>query len=174
MKIVELRRHTDAESDVLTEQGVRAAVEIGSRLEAHYDALISSGAQRATQTLACFVSGGGVRSAAGVVVDSRFRSDVEDRWRAAYKLAGAGDIDSFREVDPELVKAESELLGGALLEIFDRLPDGGRALIVGHSPMQEAAVFALTGTIVEPLSKGAGIRITRDGDRYEVEPLPAQ
>lgn len=174
MKIVELRRHTAAEGDVLTEQGVRAAVDIGSRLHDHYDVLISSGAQRATQTLACFLSGGGVRSAAGVEVDARFRSDVEDRWKAAYKLAGAGDIESFRDVDPELVNAESELLGGALLEIFDRLPDGGRALIVGHSPMQEAAVFAITGEIVEPLSKGAGVRITQDEARYEVEERPAQ
>jgi phosphohistidine phosphatase SixA len=156
----------------LTEQGVRAAVDIGSRLETHYDLFISSGAQRATQTLACFLSGG-ARSTAGVEVDPRFRSDVEDRWRDAYKRAGAGDIDSFRKADPELVSAESELLGSALSEIFDRLDDGGRALIVGHSPMQEVAVFGLTGTIVDPLSKGAGIRVTQDGDRYEVEPLPA-
>ena len=173
MKVVELRRHTEAEGDVLTDKGVHAAAAIGSKLADHYDVIISSGAQRATQTIACFLAGGEVHSNEGVEVDSRFRSDVEDRWRAAYKLAGAGDIDSFREVDPELVNAESELLGGALTEIFDRLPEGGRALIVGHSPMQEAAVYALTGEAVEPLSKGAGVRITQDGERYEVEPLHA-
>jgi broad specificity phosphatase PhoE len=172
VKIVELRRHTDADGDVLTGQGIRAAVKIGAGLVTQFDLFISSGAQRATQTLACFLSGG-ARSRSGVEVDSRFRSDVEDRWRDAYKRAGAGDIDSFRKADPELVMAESDLLGTALSEIFDRLADGGSALIVGHSPMQEVAVFGLTGTVVEPLSKGAGIRVTQDGDRYEVAALPA-
>jgi len=58
-KSVELRRHADADGDVLTPEGVRTAVEIGRRLEGAYDFLISSGAQRATQTLACFLTGMG-------------------------------------------------------------------------------------------------------------------
>ncbi|MGH2922084.1 MAG: hypothetical protein ACRDKU_08475, partial [Gaiellaceae bacterium] len=60
-KYLELRRHTDADGDVLTPEGVRAAVAIGSRLEGGYDVLVSTGAQRATQTLACFLGGLGER-----------------------------------------------------------------------------------------------------------------
>jgi broad specificity phosphatase PhoE len=53
-RYVELRRHTDSDGDPLTEEGVRAALEIGRRLMGPYALLVSSGAQRATQTLACF------------------------------------------------------------------------------------------------------------------------
>jgi broad specificity phosphatase PhoE len=171
-KSVELYRHTAADGDVLTPEGVRDALEVGSGLAEGYDVAISSGAQRATQTLACILAGSGVKVEGGVVVEARFRSDVEDRWKDAYQAAGAGDIASFRKADPELVENESELLGQALRETFDRLPEGGRALVVGHSPMQEAAVYGLTGEAVEPLSKGAGILVTEGEDgSYKVEPL---
>ena len=43
-KVIELRRHTDSEGDVLTPDGVQAAVEIGSRLDGDYDLLVSTGA----------------------------------------------------------------------------------------------------------------------------------
>ena len=52
-RYVELRRHTDSEGDALTEEGVRAALAMGGRLTGGYELLVSSGAQRATQTLAC-------------------------------------------------------------------------------------------------------------------------
>lgn len=82
-KSVELRRQADADGDVLTPEGVRTAVEIGRRLEGAYDFLISSGAQRATQTLACFLTGMGRPVAGGVVVNTGFRSSVEERWLEA-------------------------------------------------------------------------------------------
>src|ERR687892_25717 len=53
-RYVELRRHTDNDGDALTEDGVRAALEIGQQLAGGYALLVSTGAQRATQTLACF------------------------------------------------------------------------------------------------------------------------
>jgi hypothetical protein len=51
------------------------------------------------------------------------------------------------------------------------LPDGGRALVVGHSPTNEAAILGLTGEIVEPLAKGDGVLVIADDDGYSVEPL---
>jgi broad specificity phosphatase PhoE len=91
-KYVELRRHTDADGDVLTLEGVRAAVAIGSRLEGSYEVLVSSGAQRATQTLACFLAGLGEKVRQGVVVEPGLRSGAEERWRAAYEKAGSGAL----------------------------------------------------------------------------------
>ena len=171
-KSVELRRHTASDGDVLTQEGIEAAVEVGSRLEGDYDLLVSSGAQRATQTLACFLAGLGRAVPGGVVVDDRFRSSVEDRWFAAYKRAGAGGIESFRQVDADLVAGESARLSTALEDIFGRLPDGGRALIVGHSPMHEAAIYGLTGEMVEPIKKGAGAVVVMDAQgSFRVEPL---
>jgi broad specificity phosphatase PhoE len=65
-----LRRHTDADDDVLTAEGVRAALAIGARLRGDYDLAVSTGAQRATQTLACFLAALGQQVPGGVVVGS--------------------------------------------------------------------------------------------------------
>src|SRR6266542_2274373 len=100
-KYVELRRHTDADGDVLTPEGVRAAVEIGTHLTGGYDVLVSTGAQRATQTLACFLAGLGERVPQGVVVEPGLRSAAEERWRAAYEKAGSGTLQALREADLE-------------------------------------------------------------------------
>ena len=161
---IELRRHTDNEGDVLTAEGVEAALEIGARLRGGYHLAVSTGAQRATQTLACFLAALGQQVPGGVVVEAGLRSDVEDRWRAAYQKAGSGELGALREADPDLVAEDSERLGAALRRVLDRLPDGGRALVVGHSPTNEAAVLGLTGEIVAPLAKGAGILLVADGD----------
>jgi hypothetical protein len=105
------------------------------------------------------------------VIEAGLRSQVEDRWREAYKSAGSGDLEALREADPELVEEDSAVLGAALRRILDRLPEGGRALAVGHSPTNEAAVLGLTGEIIEPMGKGAGVLIVADGDGTHVEPL---
>lgn len=170
-RYVELRRHTDSDGDVLTEEGVRAALEIGRRLTGPYALLVSSGAQRATQTLACFACVLAEPVSGGVIVEPGLRSDVEDRWRAAYQTAGSGELGALREADPELVRDDSERLAAGLRRILDRLSDGARALAVGHSPTNEAALFGLTGELVAPMSKGAGVLVVADGDRVRVEPL---
>jgi broad specificity phosphatase PhoE len=171
-RYVELRRHTDSDGDVLTEDGVRAALGIGGHLTGPYALLVSSGAQRATQTLACFACALTDPVSGGVIVEPGLRSEVEDRWRAAYQTAGSGELFALREADPELVREDSERLAGGLRRILERLPDGGVALAVGHSPTNEAAVFGLTGELVPPLSKGAGVLIVADGKGAHVEPLP--
>lgn len=168
-RYLELRRHTDSDGDALTEEGVRAALEIGRRLTGRYKLLVSSGAQRATQTLACFACALTEPVSGGVIVEPGLRSDLEGRWRAAYQAAGSGELSALREADPELVREDSERLAGGLRRILDRLPGEGRALAVGHSPTNEAAVFALTGELVAPISKGAGVLIVAEADRTRVE-----
>jgi broad specificity phosphatase PhoE len=168
---IELRRHTDADEDILTAEGVAAALQIGARLRGGYHLAVSTGAQRATQTLACFLAALGQQVPGGVVVEPGLRSELEDRWRAAYQKAGSGVLGALRGADPELVAEDSERLGAALRRVLDALPDGGRALVVGHSPTNEAAVLGLTGEIVAPLAKGAGALVVARDDAYQVEPL---
>lgn len=168
---IELRRHTDADGDVLTAEGVKAALEIGARLGGNYDLAVSTGAQRATQTLACFLAALAEKVPGGVIVETGLRSEVEDRWRSAYKSAGSGGLQALRDADPELVAEDSERLGAALRRVLDELPEGGRALVVGHSPTNEAAILGLTGEIVEPLGKGEGVLVVVADEDYSVEPL---
>jgi hypothetical protein len=47
----------------------------------------------------------------------------------------------------------------------------GRALVVGHSPTNEAAVFGLAGEIVEPISKGGGVLVVEEDRAVRVEKL---
>jgi phosphohistidine phosphatase SixA len=171
-RYVELRRHTDNDGDALSEEGVRAALEIGRELAGGYALLVSTGAQRATQTLACFACMLREQVPGGAVVEAGLRSQAEERWRAAYKRAGSGDLEALRKADPELVDQDSSVLGAALGRVIERLPEGGTALAVGHSPTNEAAVLGLTGSIVEPMPTGAGVLIVADGDHAHAEPLP--
>jgi hypothetical protein len=77
----------------------------------------------------------------------------------------------MRAIDPDLVERDSWLLGAALRQVVQSLPDGARALVVGHSPTNEAAVLGLTGRVVPPLGKGEGVLLIEDDGRYRVESL---
>jgi broad specificity phosphatase PhoE len=172
MRYVELRRHTDNEGDRLTPQGIADAERIGrDGLTPPYAAFVSTGARRASEMLAI------LRAAAGqeetpITEATGLRSLVEDRWREAAKAAGKGaDLDAIRAVDPELVERESRLLATTLRQVIESVPEGGRALVVGHSPTTEAAVLGLVGQVIPPLGKGEGVVLTEDGGRYQVEPL---
>jgi phosphohistidine phosphatase SixA len=172
MRYVELRRHTGNDGDRLTPQGLADAEAIGrERLHPPYAAFISTGAVRATQMLEV------LRHAAGqddiqVTVAAGLRSSVEDRWRQAARAAGKGaDLDAMRAIDPDLVERESWLLGSALRQVVEGLPEGGRALVIGHSPTNEAAVLGLARQAVAPVGKGEGILLVEDGGSYRVEPL---
>ena len=171
MKEVELRRHTSNEGDLLTPAGVADAIEVGHRLRGGYELAVSSGAQRATQTVACFLAGMGEAVAGGAVVEPALRSDVEDRWREAYARAGKGDLESLRAADPGLVDQDSATLAAGLRAIFERLSEGGVALAVGHSPTNEAAVWGLTGIVIATLAKGEGVVIRQHDNSYSVEAI---
>jgi broad specificity phosphatase PhoE len=170
-KRIELRRHTDNDGDVLTDEGTAAALAIGSSLSGGYALLVSTGAQRATQTLACFACALRDPIPGGAVVEPGLRSEREDRWREAYEKAGSGRLNDLRSADPELVESDSRILGEALGRVLERLDDGETALVVGHSPTNEAAVLGLAGEIVDPMSKGSGVLVTADADGFGVEPL---
>lgn len=168
MKTIELRRHTSNDGDVLSPEGIADAVRIGSTLTGSYDVVVSSGAQRATQTAACFLAGSGARVPGGVVVDERFRSRREDRWREIYAQTKRGDLAAFIEADPSFVETEAEDFALALRRTAERTPEGGCALVVGHSPMLEAAVWAVTGRFVGPLSKGEGVRLAYTDNAFTI------
>jgi len=172
MRYVELRRHTDNDGDVLTPGGVAAAEAIGrDRLHPPYAAFVSTGAARASRMLEILRHAAG-QDDARIMIATGLRSSVEDRWREAARAAGKdADVEAMRAVDPDLVDRESWLLGTALRRVVESLPDGARALVIGHSPMNEAAVLGLAGQLVPPLGKGEGVLLIEDNGRYQVESL---
>ncbi|MEV0802721.1 hypothetical protein AB0I34_33855 [Kribbella sp. NPDC050281] len=171
MRYVELRRHTENDGDRLTPRGVAEAEAIGGLLRPPYAAFVSTGAVRCTEMLK-ILRAAADQDGVPIVEAIGLRSLVEDRWRDAVKAAGKGaDVEAVRDVDPDLVERESLLLGTALRQVVDALPEGGRALVVGHSPTNEAAVLGLTGRAIPPLGKGEGVLLIEDSGTFRLEPL---
>ena len=169
MRYVELLRHTDNDGDKLSAEGIAAAEAIGrERLTPPYALFCSTGAGRATEMVKILRRAVGQEDVPVTVVPG-LRSSVEDRWRTAAKAAGKGaDVEAIRAGDPDLVERESMLLGSALRGVFDAMPEGGRALVVGHSPTNEAAVLGLAAEVISPLGKGEGVLVSEDGGRFRV------
>ena len=165
MRSLELRRHAprDPEADALSEQGRALALHVGKNLPGGYAAVFTSPARRAAETAAWFLRGLGQQLPADHGADEGLASPVEDRWRAAAKAASIGRIDAVREQDTELVDNESARLAEAVRRLLVGIPEGGRGLAIGHSPLIEAAVYGLTGQVVEPLAECEGILLEEDG-----------
>lgn len=172
-KTIELRRHFSNDGDVLSAEGVKNAVKAGTALVGPYQVAVSSGAQRATQAAACLLAGHGKPVPGGVVVEPGLRSQHEDRWVELIGQAGAEDLAAVRALDPEFVKSEAALLADALRRVFAALHEGAAAIVVGHSPTNEAAVLGLTGELIAPLAKGKGVRIVADHGAFTVTALPS-
>jgi hypothetical protein len=54
---------------------------------------------------------------------------------------------------PDLLEHETQLIAWALRRVVEGLPDGGRALVIGHSPTNEAAVLGLAGQTIAAMGK---------------------
>jgi broad specificity phosphatase PhoE len=171
MKTIDLRRHFKNDGDTLSAEGVAAAVKAGKALTGRYQLAVSSGAQRATQAVACLLAGYGKPVPAGVIVEPGLRSANEARWIELIGEVGGDDLEAVRAADPDFVMSEAAELSDALRRVFDALEDGQAAIVVGHSPTNEAAVLGLTGEIISPLAKGKGVRIVSDEDGFSLTPL---
>jgi broad specificity phosphatase PhoE len=131
--------------------------------------LFVSPAKRASETAAWFLRGSGQALPAHAVIDG-LASDREDAWRAAGKAAGSSRLDAVMARDPGLVEEESRRLAEVIRTLLDRVPEGGRGLAVGHSPLIEAAVYGLLRTVIDPLSECQGVVLSRaDGEDIRVE-----
>jgi broad specificity phosphatase PhoE len=164
VRALELRRHAprDPDADRLSEEGRTLAEAVGRDLPGGYRAVFSSPAKRAAETVAWFLRGLGQQLPEQHGVVEGLASPVEDRWRAAGKAAGTGRLDAVREHDPELVEEESARLAEVTRSLVGGLPEGSRGLAVGHSPLIEAAVYGLTGTVIDPLDECEGVLIEQD------------
>lgn len=170
-RFIELRRHTSNDGDVLTPQGIADACRIGRTLTGVYAFVVTSGAQRTAQTAACMLACFGDEVPGGVRVDPRLRSEHEERWRAVAADTGSSDIEALRNAAPDFVDEEAARLGAALRDVLDGLGHGEMALVIGHTPTNEAAVYGLAATPIPPMEKGGGVVIVEDAGGYRIEPI---
>ncbi|MGH9891000.1 MAG: histidine phosphatase family protein [bacterium] len=176
LRRLEIRRHAAKDAtpgvDRLSPEGIRQAHDLGRSLRVGYTHLYSSGAQRATQTLACMIAGMGRHVLNGVVVRPELVSQREAEWRGAVESAGTSEVEALRSVAGSLVEEEAARLGAELREILSELPEGGYGLAIGHSPLIECAIYRLTAKPPVPLAACDGFLITElKGGRLDVERL---
>ena len=136
MKVLELRRHArrDPAADRLSAEGRAQAEDLGRSLTGSFDAVFTSPAQRAAETVAWILRG--------------MHAQLPSHHGIVPGLAGQGTDGS----PEELARVISELL--------DAIADGGRALAVSHTPIVEKATEGLTARRIEPLAELDGVRLT--------------
>jgi len=173
MRELELRRHAIRQKgeDALSPEGRVQAESVGRTLPADYAFVFISPAKRAAETVAWFLRASRQPLPPHAVVPE-LQSEAEDRWRQAASAAQSSRIDAIMTVDAGLVATESWRLARTVAEMMRRVPNGGRALAVGHSPLIEAAVYGLLGQIIEPLRECEGVLLAMDeAGSYRVEEL---
>jgi broad specificity phosphatase PhoE len=170
VKALELRRHAprDPEGDRLSPEGQALAERVGRELPGGYAVVFTSPARRTAQTAAWFLRGLGQKLPADHGVTESLASTAEDRWRKAAKAAGSSGIDAIRAEDRALVDEEAPRLAAGVRHLLAEIREGGRGLAVGHSPLIEAAVFGLTGAVIDPLGECEGVVIEEADDRIRL------
>jgi broad specificity phosphatase PhoE len=174
LRRLEIRRHAEKGTalggDSLSAEGIEHAHRLGRSLRVGYTHLFSSGAQRATQTLACILAGMGRSVLGGVEVRPGLASEREAQWRDAARAAGGSSIEMLLAQDAPLVREESERLAAQARALLAELPEGSYALAIGHSPLTECAVYGLTGKLFAPLRPCEGfVIVEHKGGRLEIE-----
>lgn len=138
-RILEVRRHAarDPDADRLSAQGRAQAEDVGRSLAGGYDVVFVSPAQRAAETVAWFLRGLGAQLPQHGVIPG---------------LAGEGTDRS------------PLAMAGVLAALLDAVPEGGRGLAVGHTPLIERAVLGLVAEEIEPLAECEGVLLTKERD----------
>ena len=145
------------------------AERVGTAVRGPYQAVFTSPKKRAAQTVAWFLRGAKHQLPQLHGIAEGLAPPEHDRWVRAAGAAGSRRLDAIEAQDPELVAEEAPLLADAVRRLLADTPDGGTALAVGHTPMLEAAVYALTGTAIDPLEECEGVVLVQDGDEIRIE-----
>ncbi len=148
-------RHTLNDGDVLTDEGVAAAVAIGHSLaDQAFPLVVVSGMQRAAQTAACVLAVGSASGQRGVFVHQGFGSDDWKGWGDLIKRTGSDDVQDLAKADAARYERVRQRVNEAMSWTADRLGSSGEALIVSHSPIIEFAIWELSGKPPAPFERG--------------------
>jgi phosphohistidine phosphatase SixA len=143
VRTLELRRHAtrDPDADRLSAQGRRLAQEVGKTLAGGYAVVFASPTQRAAETVAWFL---------------RARGEQLPHHAVIPGLAGEGTDRS------------PLAMAGVVTALLDAVPEGGRGLAVGHTPLIERAVLGIGAEEIEPLAECEGVLLSREDDEHPV------
>jgi phosphohistidine phosphatase SixA len=144
VRTLELRRHAkrDPAADRLSVAGCAQAEDVGRGLDVVFDVVFVSPAQRAAETVAWMLRGGGGQLPPHAVIPGLAAADNDGS-----PLAMAGVVSA----------------------LLDAVPEGGRGLAVSHTPLIERAVLGLSARELEPLGECEGVVLSTRDDDGELE-----
>ena len=183
MKFVEIFRHSKrGEGKGLSDEGKDLARQARSLLAAHYDLCVSSPKERALETMQAFGFEHFEIDEAFTAVNPWEPFDAEvaklAKERKITPLAACLEIPEVLQV----LKLQGETLLGAVRRVARKMPEEGRALIVSHGGILEAAAllgckeFALD-LIGGEIGLCEGVVFKMDGENLagiEIKRLPAE
>jgi phosphohistidine phosphatase SixA len=143
VRVLELRRHAkrDPSADRLSPDGRRQAEDVGRTLTGGWDVIFVSPAMRTAETVAWFLRARGEQLAPHAVIPG---------------LAGEGTDRS------------PLAMAGVVTALLDAVPEGGRGLAVGHTPLIERAVLGISAQEIAPLAECEGVLLSREDDEHPV------
>jgi phosphohistidine phosphatase SixA len=144
MRTLEVRRHAqrDPTADRLSAAGRAQAEDVGRDLDARYDVVFVSPAQRAAETVAWILRGVGTPLPTHAVIPGLAAKDNDGSPLA---------------------------MAGVLSALLDAVPDGGHGLAISHTPLIERAVLGLAATEPAPFAECEGVVLTKAGDDDPIE-----
>lgn len=143
MRTLELRRHAkrDPSADRLSPDGRLQAEDVGGTLTGGWTVVFVSPAERTAETVAWFLRARGEQLPPHAVIPG---------------LAGEGTDRS------------PLAMAGVVTALLDAVPDGGRGLAVGHTPLIERAVLGISAEEIDPLAECEGVLLWREDDEHPV------
>jgi phosphohistidine phosphatase SixA len=137
---LELRRHArrDPAADRLSPEGRAQAEDVGRSTTVAYDLVFVSPAERAAETAAWLLRGAGLQLPRHAVIP------------------GLGGKDASG--------GSPEGMAAGVRALLDQVPEGGRALLISHTPLVERAALGLTGVEPAPFAECEGILVTAAED----------
>jgi phosphohistidine phosphatase SixA len=147
VRSLELRRHArrDPDADRLSPEGRLQAEDVGRTLVGGYAKVYVAPAERAAETVAWFL-----RALGEPLPDHSVVPGLAGKEPGSPDPAGMADT-----------------VRGLLAD----MPDGARALAVGHTPLIERAAEGLTGEHIQPLRECEGILVTEEDGTLSVREL---
>jgi phosphohistidine phosphatase SixA len=148
LRSLDLRRHArrDPTQDRLSPEGRAESEDLGRAGLPDYVAVSVSPAVRAAETAAWILRGAGLALPDHSVI------------------AGLAGEDASG--------GSPEGMAAGIRALLGQLPEGGRGLAIGHTPLIERGAFGLTGREIAPLAELEGIRVTLDDEgRLQVREL---
>jgi hypothetical protein len=157
----------------LSKEGFEEARRVGETMRGReFTHLVLTPYFLTAQTAAAFSEGAGDFTIRDVMIEPSLLGD-DDRVRGWFEATAAAraefgeendGVEFVKRVRPDFFRFEFLRLQAVMMVFLNRLPEGCNALVVGHSPQTDCAIYGFSGRVIGRLRECEGVALTlRDG-----------